>query len=135
MPILPQPFSDDHRHQVIYEAIRELQKQSKVIMVGDGINDAPALVTADMGMAIGAGTDVAVDAAEVVLMKNSLRDVSAAIRLSRSTLRNIHQNLFWAFFYNALGIPLVGVPTLRALAYHFPVAGLRLLPLMEQLIS
>ncbi len=104
------------------DVVRELQKQGIVAMVGDGINDAPALTRADTGIAIGAGADIAVDAADVVLMKSTLADVPAAIRLSRSTLRNIHQNLFWAFFYNVIGIPL-------AAGVWIPLFGWRLNPM------
>jgi Cu2+-exporting ATPase len=102
--------------------IRRLKENGKVIMVGDGINDAPALTRADIGMAIGAGTDIAIDAADIVLMKNSLRDAAAAIRLSRRTLTNIHENLFWAFFYNVIGIPL-------AAGVWIPIFGWQLNPM------
>ena len=102
--------------------IRRLQESGKTAMIGDGINDAPALTRADIGMAIGAGTDIAIDAADVVLMKSSLKDAAAAIRLSRATIQNIHQNLFWAFFYNIIGIPL-------AAGVWIPIFGWELNPM------
>ena len=104
------------------KVVAELKKQGKVLMVGDGINDAPALTRADIGMAIGSGTDIAIDAADVVFMKNKLTDVPAAVRLSRKTLRNIHENLFWAFIYNVIGIPL-------AAGVWIPLLGWQLNPM------
>ena len=118
---------DEYHAEVLPEDKANFVQQEKeagrrVVMVGDGINDAPALTRADIGMAIGAGTDIAIDAADVVLMKSRLSDVSAAIRLSRATLRNIHENLFWAFFYNIIGIPL-------AAGVWIPLSGWQLNPM------
>ena len=106
------------------EAINQLKKEGKTCMVGDGINDAPSLTTADLGVAIGAGSDIAVDAADVVLVKNNLHELPALIRLSRATVRNIHQNLFWAFFYNVIGIPLAAGVFVPLLGWHLnPMFG------------
>ena len=113
--VLPQQKAD---------AINQLKKEGKTCMVGDGINDAPSLTTADLGVAIGAGSDIAVDAADVVLVKNTLSELPALIRLSRATVRNIHQNLFWAFFYNVIGIPLAAGVFVPLLGWHLnPMFG------------